>query len=535
MKLIFTLLTITASANQLAQPNPAFNLPNAKNSLKTKNCAIFDSPATNLVELNEQRVNAESCEKENHVVDMAQVKKFYTASSKSLVDRTLATALALHGPKAEFKSFKNKVDLAKSLVKSSDMYDWSRFENDAGVNAVAIAVDTIVQVARLTQEKLLSSDEILYLANSFLLSDPQTTQDTSYIALALSALNDDASGLAKPVKFVKSGSYPTLNFQLRDVFDNQVETARFSVKINEQVLDLKADGNADLTSFNLDAGLHEYDLSVSGSDMYAGFDSKTFKIFVPSAAKVSVENAEVKVMKKGSTTGKTGVSGTLGDKIVVSFEVVGCAAPHQAMVKFSKGGLEAFALAKLSHGHDGLYLSTIEITKSEKSMFSSVSGKWEVTILVADITMPAPISQSAGKIKLILSGEDESEENNQEFKPKRTIFHTFPEAEARPAVTLSFLFTALTLAPLGVLIVLWGIIGFNFKAFNLNLWSVMFHAAIGAVMALYVSYWVGKFNMFFTVRYLAIIGIVLMISGNKHLNALAKDRKIITAEKPKSD
>jgi len=94
MKLIFTLLTITASANQLAQPNPAFNLPNAKNSLKTKNCAIFDSLATNLVELNEQRVNAESCEKEN-VVDMAQVKKFYAASSKSLVDRTLATALAM--------------------------------------------------------------------------------------------------------------------------------------------------------------------------------------------------------------------------------------------------------------------------------------------------------------------------------------------------------------------------------------------------------------------------------------------------------
>jgi hypothetical protein len=467
------------------------------------------------------------------------VKKFYAASSKSLVDRTLATALAMHGaPKtAEFKSFKNKVDLAKSLVKSSDMYDWSRFENDAGVNAVALAVDTIVAVARLTQEKLLSSDEILYLANSFLLSDPQTTQDTAYIALALSALNDDASGLAKPVKFIKSGSFPSLNFQLRDVFDNQVETARFAVKINEQVLDLKADGNADLTSFNLEAGLHEYELSVSGSDMYAGFDSKVFKIFVPSAVKVSVESVEVKVQKKGSSMGKTGVSGTLGDKIVVSFEVIGSVNPHQAMVKFSKGNLESFALAKLSHGHDGLYLATIEISKSEQSMFSSVSGKWEVTILIADITMPEPISKSAGKIKLILSGDDETAENEKssDFKPKKIISHMFPEPDSRPPATVSMLFTALTLAPLGVLIVLWGLIGFNFKAFNLNVWSVLFHLAIGAVMALYVSYWVGKFNMFFTVRYLAIIGIVLMISGNKHLNALAKDRKIITAEKPKSD
>lgn len=100
---------------------------------------------------------------------------------------------------------------------------------------------------------------------------------------------------------------------------------------------MKADGNADLTSFNLEAGLHEYELSVSGSDMYAGFDSKVFKIFVPSAEKVSVESVEVKVQKKGSSIGKTGVSGTLGDKIVVSFEVVGSVNPHQAMVKFSKG------------------------------------------------------------------------------------------------------------------------------------------------------------------------------------------------------
>ena len=79
MKLALTFLAVAASANQLAQPNPAFNLPNAKNSLKTDNCAIFDSPASNLVELNEQRVNnAEACGKDGPVeIDMAQVKKFY--------------------------------------------------------------------------------------------------------------------------------------------------------------------------------------------------------------------------------------------------------------------------------------------------------------------------------------------------------------------------------------------------------------------------------------------------------------------------
>ena len=158
MKLVFSVLSLfsIASANQLAQPNPKFNNPDAKNVLSNKNpdCAIFDNAPSNLVELNEQRVNAEACGKEAVNVDLADVKKFYAASEKSLLDRTLATALGMQGDKAGFQKFKNDVDLAKSLVKSSDMYDWSRFENEAGTNAVAIAVDTIVAVARMTQEKL---------------------------------------------------------------------------------------------------------------------------------------------------------------------------------------------------------------------------------------------------------------------------------------------------------------------------------------------------------------------------------------------
>ena len=109
----------------------------------------------------------------------------YAASSKSLVDRTLATALAMHGaPKtAEFKSFKNKVDLAKSLVKSSDMYDWSRFENDAGVNAVALAVDTIVAVARLTQEKLQELLKKMVKSENFvknLVFDPENVNNSAF-------------------------------------------------------------------------------------------------------------------------------------------------------------------------------------------------------------------------------------------------------------------------------------------------------------------------------------------------------------------
>ena len=90
-------------------------------------------------------------------------------------------------------------------------------------------------------------------------------------------------------------------------------------------MDLQADGNADLSSFNLEPGLHEYELSVSGSDMYAGFSTKSFKIFVPSTEKVEVVNTGVKIIKKG---GQAGEKATLGDKIIVSFELVGNVNPH---------------------------------------------------------------------------------------------------------------------------------------------------------------------------------------------------------------
>lgn len=143
--------------------------------------------------------------------------------------------------------------------------------------------------------------------------------------------------------------------------------------------------------------------------------------------------------------------------------------------------------------------------------------------------MPEPIAKSVGKVKLILT-ESEDEDQNSNFAPMKTIDHVFPEPESRPPATVSMLFTGLTLAPLGVLVILWGIIGFNLKAMRLNLWSLLFHLAIGGVLVLYVSYWLGKFNMFFTVRYLSIIGVVLLVSGNKHLNAMAKDRKVIEAK-----
>ena len=91
----------------------------------------------------------------------------HDASDKSLVDRALATALAVSGNQksAAFDQFKKKVDLAKSLVKSSEIHDWSRFHNDAGINAIAVAVDAIVATARLTQEKLQNEPKkSIYLA-----------------------------------------------------------------------------------------------------------------------------------------------------------------------------------------------------------------------------------------------------------------------------------------------------------------------------------------------------------------------------------
>jgi len=313
-----------------------------------------------------------------------------------------------------------------------------------------------------------------------------------------------------------------------DVFGKAVTSSRFSVKIKDQIEDVDASGKLDMSLFGLSAGVYNYEILVSGgSSAYAG--SKTgekFRISVPSSKKLDLEKIALKIqkkVKKGQQPTSEEVSSRsigLGDVLGISFKVIGLE-PHQTMIRFSLGDEEGFVLLK-SSGH-GFYAAPVDIDELATTVFKGKSGTWSIEAILGDVSSVS-IVQNIGSFVLDLPADMESQSKNH-FEPMKTINHVFPEPESRPPVGVSNVFFLLTLAPLGVLIILWGIIGFNLKMMSLSIWGLLFHVSIGGVFGLYVCYWLGYFNMFLTIRYLSMIGGVLLVSGNKHLNNLAVARK----------
>ena len=172
---------------------------------------------------------------------------------------------------------------------------------------------------------------------------------------------------------------------------------------------------------------------------------------------------------------------------------------------------------------DGFYGAFVDIKASTNIIFKGVSGVWSIEAVIGDFGAQA-IIQNIGTIDIDL--EQDSTKKVNPFGVLKTIKHVFPEAESRPLSVISNIFTMLTLTPLILLFISWRNIGLNFKLFKFSMCGIFFHLSILAVFGLYICYWIGLVNMFLTVRYLSMIGSVLMLSGNKHLNNLANQRKM---------
>uniref|UniRef100_A0A452DMJ8 Dolichyl-diphosphooligosaccharide--protein glycosyltransferase subunit 2 n=1 Tax=Capra hircus TaxID=9925 RepID=A0A452DMJ8_CAPHI len=94
--------------------------------------------------------------------------------------------------------------------------------------------------------------------------------------------------------------------------------------------------------------------------------------------------------------------------------------------------------------------------------------------------------------------------------------HLFREPEKRPPTVVSNTFTALILSPLLLLFALWIRIGANVSNFTFAPSTIVFHLGHAAMLGLMYVYWT-QLNMFQTLKYLAILGSVTFLAGNRML------------------
>lgn len=156
------------------------------------------------------------------------------------------------------------------------------------------------------------------------------------------------------------------------------------------------------------------------------------------------------------------------------------------------------------------------------------SGTYKVTLVVGDPIMhPGSVTMSLGEVTI--TGLPESTIKGswnrkylQKYDKLPILSHTFKEPEPRPPVTISIIFTGICAVPLLGLIIAWKSLGINVNKIQSSF--IPFHLAIASIFGLYFLYWY-KLNMFTTLKYLALLGSVTFILGNKVLSSLASNQK----------
>ena len=123
-----------------------------------------------------------------------------------------------------------------------------------------------------------------------------------------------------------------------------------------------------------------------------------------------------------------------------------------------------------------------------------------------------------------ISAEDQATKSLPANKPKPEIRHLFREPEKRPPTVVSTAFTGLVLAPFAIMLLCWMKLGVNMSSFPFSLSALGFHLGLGAIFSLYYLFWL-QLDMFSTLKYLIMVGVVTFLCGNSMLVKIAEKRK----------
>ncbi|XP_055335498.1 dolichyl-diphosphooligosaccharide--protein glycosyltransferase subunit 2-like [Paramacrobiotus metropolitanus] len=204
-------------------------------------------------------------------------------------------------------------------------------------------------------------------------------------------------------------------------------------------------------------------------------------------------------------------------KLVVKFPVKNEAdnelvKPDQAFVRLTHSKLdrEVVLVAEAdAAGHK------VELDLSKRAGdFNRLSGTYQLHVDVGDARFSNAISAHVGSVKLNFPGGiEELSDPLARFVAKPEIKHMFREPEKRPPATVSTAFSFAAIAPFVLLWLLWIRLGINFRNLDFHPSSIVFYGSLGGIFYLYYMFWI-SLNMFTTLKYLSVLGLIAFFSGN---------------------
>merc|ERR1739844_174685 len=253
---------------------------------------------------------------------------------------------------------------------------------------------------------------------------------------------------------------------------------------------------------------------------------------------IALENVEIGVADTDQSTGPKMTSVAHPDKVkkeleadhhhkvIIKFAVKDKASGekvkvHQAFVRLALKDSEIIYVAEPDSSNN--YKFDLDVSAKAKE-FGSKSGKYSVSLIIGDAVVSNPTNWNLADITLQFPAADGQAGSMPDNKPKPEIRHLFREPEKRPPQIVSTAFTGLCLVPIGLMIVVWMKLGVNISNFPVSPTAIGFHLGLGSIFFLYLQFWL-HLDMFSTIKYLIMVGVVTFLCGNSMLVKIAEKRK----------
>jgi len=195
---------------------------------------------------------------------------------------------------------------------------------------------------------------------------------------------------------------------------------------------------------------------------------------------------------------------------------------HQAFVKLAMKNSEIIYVAE--RDNVGTYRFDLDVNAKAEE-FGGNGGTYAMSVIIGDAKISNSINWHLADVKFEFPADASTKDSTDAWdKPKPEIKHMFREPEKRPPALVSTAFTVLCILPFVALFLVWGKLGANISLFPFGLSSIFFTIFLGAIFVLYVCFWL-QLNMFTSMKYLIMIGVVAFLSGNSLLVKIAEKRK----------
>ncbi|CAI9154618.1 unnamed protein product [Rangifer tarandus platyrhynchus] len=466
-------------------------------------------------------------------------------------ETVLATVQALQtasylSQQADLRSIVEEIeDLVARLDELGGVY--LQFEEGLETTALFVAA-TYKLMDHVGTEPSIKEDQVIQLMNAiFSKKNFESLPEAFSVASAAAALAENRYHVPVVVAPEGSPSYTqeqaVLRLQVTNVLSQPLTQA--TVKLEHAKSVASRATVLQKTSFTLvgdvfelnfmnvkfSSGYYDFSVKVEGDNRYI---ANTVELRVKISTEVGITNVDLSTVDKDQsiapkTTRVTYPAKAKGTFIADShqnfalfFQLVDVntgaeLTPHQTFVRLhnQKTGQEVVFVAE----PDSKNVYKFELDTSERKLeFDSASGTYTLYLIIGDATLKNPILWNVADVVIRFPEDDVPSTvlSKNIFTPKQEIQHLFREPEKRPPTVVSNTFTALILSPLLLLFALWIRIGANVSNFTFAPSTIVFHLGHAAMLGLMYVYWT-QLNMFQTLKYLAILGSVTFLAGNRML------------------